>query len=70
MRELAPLVAPPSIADLLAQGREVYVSEFAADDEEVAMTSQLPPGPRIPSALQTLGWWTRYVTPESPANRT
>jgi cytochrome P450 len=23
------------------------------------MTSQLPPGPRIPSALQTLGWWTR-----------
>src|SRR6478735_804990 len=23
------------------------------------MTSQLPPGPRSPSALQTLGWWTR-----------
>ncbi|MFI4989710.1 MAG: cytochrome P450 [Solirubrobacterales bacterium] len=23
------------------------------------MSSQLPPGPRLPSALQTLGWWTR-----------
>ncbi len=23
------------------------------------MTTQLPPGPRLPSALQTLGWWSR-----------
>ncbi len=23
------------------------------------MTAQLPPGPRLPSALQTLGWWSR-----------
>jgi len=23
------------------------------------MNSQLPPGPRLPSALQTIGWWTR-----------
>jgi cytochrome P450 len=23
------------------------------------MTSQLPPGPRLPSALQTIGWWSR-----------
>jgi cytochrome P450 len=23
------------------------------------MSSQLPPGPRLPSALQTIGWWSR-----------
>ena len=23
------------------------------------MKSQLPPGPRMPAALQTLGWWRR-----------
>jgi len=23
--------------------------------------SQLPPGPRYPVALQTVGWWTRPV---------
>ena len=23
------------------------------------MTAQLPPGPRLPSVLQTLGWWSR-----------
>ena len=25
------------------------------------MDSRLPPGPRVPSALQTLGWWSRPV---------
>src|SRR3954452_12196273 len=25
------------------------------------MEPQLPPGPKLPSALQTLGWWTRPV---------
>ena len=23
------------------------------------MPAQLPPGPRQPSAMQTVGWWTR-----------
>jgi 4-amino-4-deoxy-L-arabinose transferase-like glycosyltransferase len=32
--ELAPIVASPRIADLLAQGREIYVSEFGADDDD------------------------------------
>src|SRR5438132_1095870 len=25
----------------------------------VAMNSSLPPGPRMPAALQTIGWWSR-----------
>ena len=26
------------------------------------MQAKLPPGPRAPSAIQTLGWWTRPVS--------
>jgi cytochrome P450 len=29
--------------------------------EEAAMTSQLPPGPRMPRVWQMLGWWSRPI---------
>jgi hypothetical protein len=31
-------------------------------DNGGAMQPQLPPGPRAPSILQTIGWWARTPT--------
>ena len=35
------------------------VGSIPTSSTEAPMRSQLPPGPRAPALLQTIGWWSR-----------
>jgi cytochrome P450 len=43
-----------SLAEVLPRG-------YGQVEEEMTLRSQLPPGPREPAVLQTIGWWARPV---------
>ena len=52
---------PGAIAQLgeRRHGMAEVVGSSPTSSTEALMRSQLPPGPRAPALLQTIGWWSR-----------